>query len=294
MHPQKYVLVTPARDEARTIEITIRSVISQTVLPEEWIIVSDRSTDGTDQIVQWYEKEYPFIRLVSLQSSRERSFASVVHATESGIKALKSMEYDFLGLLDADLRFASGYFGELMARFAAEQGLGLAGGIVIDVIDGKLCPGRQYLKDVAGATQFFRRECFESIGGLVAIPEGGWDAITCFKARANGYDTATFPDLVVEHLKPRNISQGNIIRQSWQYGKRDYAWGSHPIFEMVKCASLVASGPPVIGASLRLAGYAWCCISRKERVLGADMVKIVRGEQVKRILPRALLSEIFK
>jgi hypothetical protein len=36
-----YVLVTPARNEERFIEKTIRSVIVQTVLPKKWIIVSD-------------------------------------------------------------------------------------------------------------------------------------------------------------------------------------------------------------------------------------------------------------
>ena len=94
----------------------------------------------------------------------------------------------------------------------------------------ELVKGRQNMKDVAGATQFFRRECFESLGGLVAIPEGGWDAITCFVARANGFRTATFPELIVEHLKPRNASQGNVISRKWQTGIREYALGNHPLF----------------------------------------------------------------
>src|SRR5208337_5216878 len=138
---------------------------------------------------------------------------SVVHATEMGIEALKNKNYDFLGLLDADVRLTPHYYETLISRFTAEPGLGLAGGLVLDTIDGKVFRDRQYLGDIAGATQFFRRKCFESIGGLVAIPEGGWDAITCVQARANGYQTATFPDLIVEHLKPRNASEGNILRR---------------------------------------------------------------------------------
>jgi len=83
------------------------------------------------------------------------------------------------------------------------------------------------------ATQFFRRKCFESIGGLVAIPEGGWDAITCVQPELVG-TYGTFPDLIVDHLKPRNISEGNVFRRNWQMGS-DYALGSHPLFEVVKC-----------------------------------------------------------
>ena len=46
----RYVLVTPARNEAAYIKKTIQSVISQTILPIKWVIVSDGSTDGTDEI----------------------------------------------------------------------------------------------------------------------------------------------------------------------------------------------------------------------------------------------------
>ena len=48
----KYVLVTPARNEAQYIEMTIRSVVRQRIRPLKWVIVSDGSIDGTDDIVR--------------------------------------------------------------------------------------------------------------------------------------------------------------------------------------------------------------------------------------------------
>ena len=205
------MLVTPVKDEGSTIEITIQSVINQVLLPQEWVIVSDQSSDSTDDIVQRYAATHKFINFIRVQGNQERSFASVVHVTEAGVKALKSKNYDYLGLLDADVRFGPDYYEALLKHFTMDPNLGLAGGLVLDVVSGGIGKGRQNMNDVAGATQFFRRECFESLGGLVAIPEGGWDAITCFVARANGFRTATFPELIVEHLKPRNASQGNVI-----------------------------------------------------------------------------------
>ena len=50
----KYVLITPARDEANFIELTIKSVVAQTVRPVKWVIVNDGSTDGTEDIVKKY------------------------------------------------------------------------------------------------------------------------------------------------------------------------------------------------------------------------------------------------
>ena len=47
-----YVLITPARNEEAFIEKTIQSVVSQTILPAKWVIVSDGSTDRTDEIVK--------------------------------------------------------------------------------------------------------------------------------------------------------------------------------------------------------------------------------------------------
>ena len=47
-----YVLITPARNEAQFIELTIRSVVSQTVKPLKWVIVSDGSTDGTETYLE--------------------------------------------------------------------------------------------------------------------------------------------------------------------------------------------------------------------------------------------------
>ena len=48
----RYVIVTPARNEEQFIELTVRSMIAQTVLPLRWVIVSDGSTDRTDEIVR--------------------------------------------------------------------------------------------------------------------------------------------------------------------------------------------------------------------------------------------------
>ena len=62
MNQLTYVLITPARNEEAFIEQTIRSVISQTVPPRKWVIVSDGSTDRTDDIVKEYLPGLPVDR----------------------------------------------------------------------------------------------------------------------------------------------------------------------------------------------------------------------------------------
>ena len=109
MSQTSYVLVTPARNEEGTVESTIQSVLGQTLRPREWIIVSDGSTDRTDAIVERYAREHPFISLLRLDDKNARNFSSVVFATEAGCKALKTKDYDYIGLLDADVRFKPDY-----------------------------------------------------------------------------------------------------------------------------------------------------------------------------------------
>ena len=69
-----YVLVTPARNEAAFIEQTIQSVIHQKILPVRWIIVSDGSNDGTDEIVERYTLRFPWIELIKMPTRAERHF----------------------------------------------------------------------------------------------------------------------------------------------------------------------------------------------------------------------------
>ncbi|HSP44331.1 MAG TPA: glycosyltransferase family A protein [Luteolibacter sp.] len=281
-HPA-YVLVTPVRDEEATIGKTIGSVVGQSVPPREWVIVSDGSTDKTDEIVRAAAAEHPWIRLLALEPRPGRSFAAVVHNTEKGIRHLRCDDFHYIGLLDSDVTFQRDYFEQLIGRFETEPALGLAGGVVIDIgLPRDRFPLNR--QDVPGAVQFFRRECFEKIGGLIPIPEGGWDGMTCAMARMHGYRTRLFTDLIVDHLKPRNISQGGVVRRKWQMGLRDYAAGYHPLFESVKCLSRLKDRPFVIGAAAWWIGYVMAAIQRRPRIIGPDVIDHVRKEQMDRLL----------
>ena len=77
---RKYVLITAAHDEQEFIEQTLRSVVAQTVQPQQWVIVSDGSTDGTDELVARYAAAHGFIRLVRcdiIKPRQRRSQTSV-------------------------------------------------------------------------------------------------------------------------------------------------------------------------------------------------------------------------
>ena len=117
MFKKPYVLITAARNEEAYIEKTINSVISQTILPRKWVIVSDGSTDRTDQIVNKYAAKHDFIQLVHISGSTQRNFRSKVNAINIGYERLKHIEYEFIGILDADVSFKSDYFESILREF---------------------------------------------------------------------------------------------------------------------------------------------------------------------------------
>src|SRR5215831_5376450 len=106
MHrPMRYALITAARDEASLIEGTIRAVVGQTVRPVKWVVVSDGSTDGTDEIVRRWASKHDWIELVSLPKRAQRSFAGKACAIAAGIARVASLEFDAVANLDADTSF---------------------------------------------------------------------------------------------------------------------------------------------------------------------------------------------
>src|SRR5206468_717998 len=92
-------------NEANFIELTIKSVVAQSARPIKWVIVSDGSTDGTDDIVEKYAANHSWMELVRLPERRERHFAGKVQAFNAGYARVRGLPYEIIGNLDADVSF---------------------------------------------------------------------------------------------------------------------------------------------------------------------------------------------
>src|SRR5262245_45649627 len=124
---QRYVLITPARNEQAFLETTINAVVAQTVPPMRWVIVSDGSTDRTAEIANAYAARYPWMTVVSRSTQDRRNFAGKVAAFEAGLAVISDLDFDLIGSLDADISFGPSYFEFLIGQFAADSQLGVAG-----------------------------------------------------------------------------------------------------------------------------------------------------------------------
>jgi glycosyltransferase involved in cell wall biosynthesis len=278
-----YVLITPARNEQDFIEATIKSVIGQSVLPREWIIVSDSSTDRTDEIVQDYSDRYPFLRLLRNENGRIRNFSAKVAAFRAGARALRTQDYEFIGNLDADVSFQVDYFEHLLRAFFRQAKLGVAGGLILEKIDSQFCAQDVNANSVAGAVQMFRRTCFEQIGGYPSIVSGGVDAGAEIMARMHGWQVETFPELQVFHHRRVATGAKNIFRTRFRQGKNHYLLGYHPLFQMLNSMYHLTEKPYLLGALVGFGGYVWGGVRRPEKALPPHVIDFLRCEQLQRI-----------
>jgi len=279
-----YVLITPARNEEGYIEKTIQSVISQTVTPLKWIIVSDGSTDKTDAIVERYLSTHPFITLLRREGDAVRNFGSQVRAFRAGYEQLYRTDYDYIGNLDADVSFPPHYYETILNRLNANKGLGLAGGCIFEEQEGqfKSRPGNR-VHSVANAIQLFRRNCFEEIGGYILLKYGGHDSYAEVMARLKKWEVRAFPDLHVYHHKPTLTAEGRL-KGGFRQGRMDYALGSSPIFEVFKCLLRIGAKPHGLYSISRLSGFMWGYVVREKRPVSRDFITHLRREQTRKIV----------
>jgi glycosyltransferase involved in cell wall biosynthesis len=292
-----YVLISPARNEAQFIELTIKSVVSQTVRPLKWVIVSDGSTDGTDDIVSKYAAEYPWIELVRMPERRERHFAGKVHAFNAGYGRVRHLKYDVIGSLDADVSFDKDYFSFLLRKLAEDRDLGLVGTPFKENsshIYNYRIVGTEH---VSGACQLFRRECFEDIEGYVPVKDGGVDQIAVISARMKGWKTRTFTEKVCVHHRAMGTAERGVLMARYRSGVKDYAFGGHPLWELFRTAYQMGGRPYVLGGLFLGAGYVWSMVRRAERPVSREMAAFRRRDQMRRlrgILTQALPRDLTK
>jgi glycosyltransferase involved in cell wall biosynthesis len=282
-----YALITAARNEEKLIRQTIESVIAQTVRPVRWVIVSDGSTDRTDEIVMEYVARHSWIELLRMPEHRDRSFAAKAGCFNAGLLRLDRVFFDIVGNLDADITFDSDYYEFLLTRFAEDPRLGVAGTPYVE--DPTRPDLHTYahrfadLHHVSGACQMFRKQCFAEVGGYTPIRGGGIDWVAVTSARMKHWNTQTFLGRVCVHHRAMGRADRSPLRARFRHGQEDYLLGGHPAWQLVRGLFQMKNKPIVLGGLSLLAGYMWALLTRKPRPISNDLVRFHRAEQVVRL-----------
>ncbi|MGZ3611692.1 MAG: glycosyltransferase family 2 protein [Ktedonobacteraceae bacterium] len=279
----QYVLLTAAKDEETCIAEVIQLVVRQTVLPVMWIIIDDGSNDQTAKIIEQFAAQYTFIQLHSAGSREGRNFGSQYKAIQAAYEIAKQLEFEFVGVQDADQApEQADYYELIMGEFHRNSRLGMASGFVYERPRGVWeCRMSNSVDSTAGSAMF-RRTCFEQIGGYTPLKYGGSDTLAQIDAKIMGWEILTRPDLHILHYRPTS-SAGGIWRGRFREGLMDASFGNHPAFEFFKCCRRITSYPFLLGSLVRFSGYLWWNITRRKPVLSPEKEAFLREEQLAKI-----------
>jgi len=258
MTDNSYLLISPCRNEADFMRITLDSVVNQTIKPSLWVIVDDGSTDETPAILKEYAEKYSFITILTRENRGHRSVGpGVIEAFYYGYDTVDVDQFDFICKFDLDLDLPPKYFEILIQRMNDNPRIGT-------------CSGKAYFKDKktaelisekcgnemsVGMTKFYRRTCFEAIGGFVR--QVMWDGIDCHRCRQLGWIAVSWdePDLQFIHLRPMGSSQVGIFTGRMRHGFGQYFMGTGIVYMLASSIFRMLHPPYFIGGMAMFWGY---------------------------------------
>ncbi len=279
---RRYLLITPARNEAEFAQRTLDSVANQSIPPAKWVIVDDGSTDATPQLLAEFAAAHDWVEIVTRTDRGARSVGpGVIEAFYEGLDRCDLDQFDYVCKLDLDLDLPEAYFEGLMRKMEHDPRLGTCsgkawyedpagGGLLMELIGDEMS---------VGASKFFRTTCFRQIGGFAR--QVMWDGIDCHRCRMNGWKVRSFrdEDLRFLHLRPMGSSHKGILHGRARHGRGQWLMGTGLVYMLVSVGYRVFSRPLLIGAAATLWGYLAACVTRPPRTVNREFRRFLHRYQ---------------
>jgi poly-beta-1,6-N-acetyl-D-glucosamine synthase len=276
----KYVLITPVKNEFDIFQQTIKSVLSQKIKPAKWVIINDGSTDGTKELIDDLSKKHRWVTPVHNIPDQNRKPGGEF-VLKRGFDLINVHDYDFIAKMDGDLSFDADFFKHLFNEFIKDPKLGIASGSCFIVEGGKLVEETTARVHTRGPMKVYRKQCYVDIGGIE--PFLGWDTIDEMRAHQSGWETRTFPELTIIHLRPTQ-SSGGKINGLRNMARASYYVGYHPLFLVARGLKAMKEKPYVVGGLVMISEYFKGYLKKEPQIEDKKLKKYIRKEQIKRLL----------
>lgn len=281
----KYIITTPTKNEEKNLPILIQLMEMQTIKPVLWVIV-DESEDKTVEIIRGLTKKYPWVKSIFLKNEGYLGINYGIACKTGFDFAIEycrqhGIEYDYIGLIDADAIIEKDLFQKLMIEFEKDPELGIASGVEQWRISGKLVNANVNEDLPMGPCRMWRQKCFEETDGYEAIT--ATDSISNAKAKIRGWKTRQFKHLTVSTR--RTATARGYWKGFVQNGQDSYFLNYHPAVIILKSIKYCFSKPYYHGIAL-LFGYFSCMIYKKDKIYDADLRYYFRYTKTREIFRR--------
>lgn len=276
----KYYIVIPTYNEEQFIALTLQSLADQTVLPSKVIVVNDNSTDSTPEIVLAFAEKYPWISLVTKNSSAVHLPGSkVIQAFQKGLESIDE-DYDLIVKVDSDLIFPTNYFETIIQHFNSDSSIGMVGGFCYIEKNGEWILENLTDKDhIRGALKAYRKATFKQIGGLRA--QMGWDTVDELLCKFYNWKVVTNESLHVKHLKPTGANYNKTAR--YKQGESFYTLGYGFIITAIASLKLaLRKGKPLLFLDY-LIGFWKAKLSKKPMLVNDEQAQFIRKYRLQKM-----------
>jgi glycosyltransferase involved in cell wall biosynthesis len=263
-----YSLVTPCKNEEKSLPKLAESIVNQTLTPNLWVIVNDNSTDKTSEILKDLEKKYNWIIVITLDGTKRDLGFHYAKVCSEGLSFLLDKSYiekipiEYIGLIDADMILENSFFEKIIDKFEKDPHLGIASGSAAYYDGDKLVNeiGRENLPN--GGLRVWRRECFMETGGFPISYSP--DSVSNVLAILRGWETKKFVDIV--GIQTRRTSSAEGLWKGFKTrGKSDYYRGYHPLYIFFKFVKYSLTSPSYIGIAY-LEGYIYGIVRIRKKI----------------------------
>lgn len=268
----------------------IESVVGQKVTPVLWIIVDDGSTDATPQILECFKAKYSWIQSIKLPPRpRDITFHYSYVCKQGFDYALeysreKGIEYDYIGLLDADTVLEENYFGKLMSEFEENSSLGIASGGIYYKEDDRLSREVSDKNLPRGTGRLWRKACFIETEGYQIEPSP--DSISNTKAFLRGWQLRQYADVIEIQKRKTSAGEGlwkGYVKNGWM------AYYVDKSLSMVLFNALYRSlKPPYYTGIAYFYGYLSSAIKREKKIQDTEIRTYYKSQNLGFLFSRVL------
>ena len=293
-----YILCTVAKNEEKYFPKTASDVLSQICPPKIWLLLDDGSTDQTSQFMKELTSKYKWVYYYRYSGPRNkdlgRHLACIKNkATEIAITIAlrKKILYEYIGILDADIRIAHQFYESLMNHMRKKPEIGLISA-EIEEID---MEGNLYLKNgradiPGGATMFCRRQCFDDIGGI--DPESyPFDAILVAKAKLMRWLTERSKSITALQMRKTSTMYG--VKKGYAYEGEKVFFLRYNLFYVLARAIYIALTESLSCGFAFFVGYAKKVLNSDDRLKDKELINYFRRTRFREIV-RYKLQYILK
>jgi biofilm PGA synthesis N-glycosyltransferase PgaC len=293
---QRLLVISPVRNEADHFERVARAMAAQTRPPDAWVVIDDGSTDGTYELVARLASEIPFL-LPRRAPQPDRAApvkdrlaaAAAPRNFNAGLRSVGLEGFTHVAKLDGDMELPPRYWESLLAEFARDPRLGVAGGVRTELVRNRWRLERIPTEHhVPGALKCYSADCFHAIGGM--HERLGWDTIDQTYARMRGYRTRAFPELVAVHHRPWGSADGTL-RGRARYGEAAYIVGLTLPWVALRSLKVARARPEGLSGAAFFYGYLRAAARRRARVEDPEYRRFVRRELRGRLRAAAIPAQ---